>query len=355
MTIDFEKVLEEKKKPVWQEIEKYLDLLVDFPDYCQISPKYAPLANFHQEIASEYPQRKGKYLRPSLVLLVASAMGFPEKKAVKTAAAMQISNEWILCHDDIEDDSLQRRGKPTLHKIYGKELAINAGDALHVLMWKILRDNEKIIGPAKTMAILDEFFHMLNRTTIGQTIEIKWAQESEFNLNDDDIFFISESKTSYYTIAGPMRLGGILAGATNKQLKLIYKFGQPMGRCFQIIDDLLDITSDFAGLKRQTGNDIYEGKRTIMLIHLFRTIRGKDKKLFLNIMKKTRAEKTISEVKWIITMMEKYGSLDYGQQLAQKLAHQAKKIFDEKLGFLSHQPARNQLKAGIDFITKRLH
>lgn len=355
MKVNFEKVLAEKKKLVWREIKSYLDSLIDFPDYCQIPSQYAPLASFHQKLVSEYPRRKGKYVRPTLVLLVASAMGFPEKKAIKTTAAMQVSEDWILNHDDIYDNSLERRGKPVLHRIYGKELAINAGDALHVLMWKILRDNEKAIGLTKTMAILDEFYRMLNRTTLGQTVEIKWTQENKSNLTDEDIFFILESKTAYYTIAGPMRLGGILAGATNKQLEAIYKFGQPLGRCFQIADDLLDLTSDFAGLKKQTGNDIYEGKRTIMLMHLFRTVKGKDRARLTKIMAKPREKKTAGEVTFVIELMRKYGSLAYGQKLAKKLAAQALKLFEKELGFLSYQPARDQLKAGIDFMVNRKH
>jgi geranylgeranyl diphosphate synthase type II len=351
--VDFKKVLAQKRKIVWQEIKKNLNSLIKFPRYCRIPPRYSSLAHFHQNIVSEYPRRKGKYLRPTLVLLVASAMGFPEKKAIKTAAAMQVSEDWILNHDDIEDDSLERRGKPALHRLYSKELAINAGDSLHVLMWKILRDNEKVIGQDLTMAILDEFYRMLSRTTLGQTVEIKWTQENKPDLTDEDIFFILESKTAYYTIAGPMRLGGILAGASPKQLELLYRFGRPLGRCFQVIDDLLDLTSDFAGLKKQKGNDIYEGKRTIMLMHLFREIKGKDKKQLMRIMKKRREKKNPQEVSWVIDMMKKYGSLRHSRKLAEKLAEQAVKLFEEKLDFLRCQPARNQLKAGISFILKR--
>lgn len=353
MTVDFGEVLAEKKKIVWQEIKGYLDSLLEFPDYCQIPSRYTSLTRFHQKLVSEYPRRRGKYLRPALLLLTASAMGFPEEKAIKTAAAMQVSEDWILNHDDICDDSLERRGEPVLHRLYGKELAINAGDALHVLMWKILRDNENVIGLAKTMAIIDEFYQMLNRTTLGQTVEIKWTQENKPDLTDKDIFFILESKTAYYTIAGPMRLGGILAGATEKQLKLIYKFGQPLGRCFQITDDLLDLTSDFAGLKKQTGNDIYEGKRTIMLMYLFRTAKGKDKARLTEIMAKPRGKKTAKEVNFVIELMRKYGSLAYGQKLAEELTGQALKLFEKKLDFLKYQPARNQLKAGVGFILKR--
>ncbi len=351
--MDFTEVLESKKQTVWQEIEKYLQKPPYFKGKIKIPQKYQQEVKFHWQIVCDYPERKGKYLRPTLLLLTAEAMGFPEKEALKTAAAMQISEDWILAHDDFEDNSLERRGKPTLHRLYGPELAINAADALHIIMWKILKDNEKIIGPQKTFAIMDEFYQMLSKTTLGQTVEIKWTQENRKNLTDEDIFFILEGKTVYYTIAGPMRLGAILAGATPKQLETIYEFARPLGCCFQIQDDLLDLTSDFAGLKKQMGNDIYEGKRTIMLAHLLRQIKGQEKKKLRQILKKMRDEKTQAEVNWVIKMMEKYGSLNYGQSLAEKLASQAKKVFDQKLGFLQKQPAREQIKVGIDFILKR--
>jgi len=353
MRIDFKKVLEEKKEIVWKEIEKYLKGLRKFPSYCRIPSKYQSLVCFHQKIVSEYPQRKGKYVRPALVLLTASAMGFPEEKAVKTAAAMQISEDWILNHDDIEDDSLERRGKPALHRLYGKELAINAGDALHVLMWKVLWDNRQVLGERKAGEIAEEFFQMLNRTTLGQTIEICWTKKNKLDLVDRDILLILESKTAYYTIAGPMRLGAILAGASQKQLESIYEFSKPLGYCFQIRDDILDLTSDFAGLKKQVGNDIYEGKRTIMLSHLLRTAKDGDKKRLLEVMAKKREEKTAKEVDWVIGLMKKYGSLEYAQKLAEKFAQQALETFERKLKFLKYQPARDQLKAGAGFILKR--
>ncbi|MBM3205687.1 polyprenyl synthetase family protein [Candidatus Shapirobacteria bacterium] len=351
--MDFEKVLNAKKELVWQEIEKYLQKPLDLKGPLKIPQKYQKEVNFHWQIVSDYPQRKGKYLRPTLLLLTAQAMGFPEKKAIKTAAAMQTSEDWILNHDDFEDNSLQRRGKSALHRLYNPGLAVNAGDALHIIMWKILKDNEKILGPKKTFLVMNEFYQMLSKTTLGQTVEMKWAKENRRNLTDEDIFFILEGKTVYYTIAGPMRLGAILAGATPKQLELIYEFARPLGCCFQIQDDLLDLTSDFAGLKKQMGNDIYEGKRTIILAHLLRKIKGQEKKKLRQILKKGRDKKTKAEVNWVIKMMGKHGSLNYGKRLAQQLAKQAKKIFEQKLGFLSHQPARNQITSGIDFVLKR--
>ncbi len=355
MKLDFKQVLEKNKALVWPEIKGYLDRFWDFPDFCAIPKKYDGMKKLHAKIMNDYPERKGKYFRPSLVLLTAGAMGYSIKKAIKTAAAMQMSEDWILAHDDIEDDSLERRGKPTLHKIYGKELAINAGDGLHVLMWQALRDNLDIVGEKLGKEIIDEFVTMLSRTVFGQTVEIKWTQENKQNMTDEDVLLILESKTAYYTIAGPMRLGAILASASTKQLQLIYEFAKPLGYCFQIRDDLLDLTSDFEGLKKQTGNDIYEGKRTIMLIHLLRSANKEDKKKLTKILGKSRQNKTEKEVLWTIEMMKKYGSLEYGEKMAAKFAKQARRLFNKNLGFLVKQPARDQLLAGIEFVLNRGH
>ena len=348
--IDFLEVLKQKRNLVWPEIKNYLDRFIDFPEFCQIPLRYKNMVDFHRKIVAEYPERKGKYIRPALVLLTASAMGFPEKKAIKTATAMQVSEDWILNHDDIEDDSLVRRGKPALHRVYGKELAINAGDGLHVIMWRILRDNEKLVGIEKTLKIIDEFLVMLDRTVLGQTVELKWIQENETNLNNEDILFILESKTVYYTIAGPMRLGAILAGANKEEMDKLYQFGRYLGYCFQIQDDLLDLTSDFGGLKKQQGNDIYEGKRTIMLLHLFRNAKSKDKKKLLEIIGKSREEKNEKEVHWVIGLMEKYGSFDYSRRMIARFAKKAEKFFDSELVFLEKQPARNQIRTFITFL-----
>ena len=353
MAIDFEKVLKKKKGIVWKEIQKYLRNPLPLSGSLKIPDQYAKDAALHWRIISDYPQRQGKYLRPTLLILTAEAMGISQEQTVKTAAAMQTSEDWILIHDDFEDDSLARRGKPTLHRIYGPELAVNAGDALQTMMWKMLCDNREVLGPEKTFALLDEFYLMLTRTILGQTAEINWTQKNREDLSDQDCLFIIDGKTVYYTIAGPMRLGAIIADASRQQLNDIYKFAQPLGRCFQIRDDLLDLVSDFRGLKRQVGNDIYEGKRTIMLAHLFRTAKKKDQTKLAEIMNKTREQKSPEEVDFVIELMKKYGSLNYGQKLAEESAKKALEIFEEKLGFLSCSPAREELRAGIDFILER--
>jgi len=353
--IDAIEVLNKNKAILWPEIENYLNWIKDYPEFCQIKSKYQFISDFHFKMVSDYPQRKGKYLRPTLLMLTAQSLGFDLNKSLPTAAAMQISEDWILNHDDIEDQSLERRGLPALHKIYGNELAINAGDNLHDLMWQVLNQNFSQLNLTTAKKIQDEFFTMLNRTVFGQTVEIKWTQENRFDLTEEDILLILESKTGYYTIAGPMRLGAILAGASDFQLKLIYKFGVLLGRSFQIVDDLLDLTSDFAGQKKQQGNDIYEGKRTIMLVHLLNNASSSDLSKLKEILSKTRDQKNPDEISWVITKMTEYGSLEYGKSLAKKFALEAQEIFDHDLKFLNKEPFRSELKSIFDFILTRDH
>jgi geranylgeranyl diphosphate synthase type II len=353
MPVDFKQVLAEKKELIWKEYQKYLlGETKPFYKLDKISDHRAEDQYFWETIM-DYPKRQGKYIRGSLILLVCEAMGISQKKAALTGAAMQASEDWILIHDDLEDASLERRGKPTLHRLHSMPQTVNAGDALHIIMWKMLRDNEQVLGQEKTFKIMDEMNNMLMRTTLGQSVEIKWIEENKLGLSDEDLLFVVGGKTVYYSICGPLRLGGIIAGMSEEQLNLLFEFGVPLGRCFQIRDDLLDLTSDFEGMKKQVGNDVYEGKRTLMLGHLLRKADKADLVKIKGILKKSREEKTGKEVRFVIERMHHYGSIRYGEKKAEELKNQALKIFDEKLGFLDKEPGRSKLKAGIDFILTR--
>ncbi len=342
------------KKDVWPLMQNALKGILDFEECCKIDKKYSSLADFHKEMVDDYPRRQGKYLRPSLVLLICESMGGSREKILNTALAMQLSEEWLLIHDDIEDNGNQRRGFPTLHNIYGKNLAINAGDALHVLMWKVLRNNYEILDKNIADRIMDEFAQMLSRTIFGQTAELKWAQEEKREPTQEDVLYIIDGKTSYYSIAGPMRLGAIGAGAENSQLEKLYKFGQMMGRAFQIKDDLLDLTSDFGGLKKQLSSDVYESKKTVFLIHLLENIEKENKPKLLEILRKSSKEKSIKEVKWVIKSMRQSGSLDYGEKLAKNYSVKALEYLNLELDFINAK-GKQTLADAIDFLVERDH
>lgn len=288
-----QETLERTKKLVFPEIEKYLKDPT-YPSQFGLPDDFKKEVDLYWKINKTYPERKGKYLRPTLTLLTAEALGVETKDIVKTAAAMQLSEEWILIHDDIEDSSNERRNAPTLHKMYGTELAINAGDSLHIIMWKMVNDvGSKGIG--------EEFFKMLMRTALGQGVEQIWTNEKK-KMTDKEYFFVADSKSAYYSIAGPMRLGAILAGANADEIDKITEFGLHLGRCFQLVDDLIDADQDKV-----------EGKKTLVITE----------------------------------------GVDYVSALANKEKDEAKKIFDKDLGFLSSEPARTHLNELIDFILER--
>lgn len=337
MPIDFLKVLAEKKQYVWPELQSYL-------------PKGNDL---HSRMVRDYPERGGKYLRSGLVMTACEAFGGDPKKAQKTAAAMEACQDWILIHDDIQDDSDERRGTPALHKMYGHELALNAGDALHIIQWKMLFDNRQLLGDDITYKLLNEFYVILDKTTIGQTIEMEWIKTKNFNFTENDYYNISDSKTGLYTIIGPMRLGAIIAGASEQQMGALYKFGIPFGRAFQIQDDLLNLVGDPKKYGKEIGGDIFEGKRTLMVAHLLANTTGHEKQKVIDIYSKERAKKTEEDKAWILAMMRERGSIDFGKRKSLEFARLAEELFDKEMAFMTDSPAKQALRAGIEFVAKR--
>ena len=313
--------------------------------------KYAPVFDEHWDIVTDYPARRGKYLRPALVMLMAEAMCGSAEKAVYTATAMQMSEDWILIHDDWEDGSLERRGKPALHRLVSSEIAINAGDTLHECMHRVLCENFRLLDVNLARRVQHEFFLMLGRTTFGQYAEIKWAQENRNDMSEDDVLFTVSGKTVYYTIAGPLRLGALLAGATDDQLQRIYTFSYPLGLCFQIRDDVLDLTGDFEGQKKQQFNDIYEGKRTLILLHLLDHCSAEEHQRIEATLSKPREEKTAAEVQYIRDLMDVYGSIRYAESEAERYATQALALLPE-IDFI-REPYRPLFEGMVEFILHR--
>lgn len=333
--VDFKEILKQKKEIIWPEVQKYLI-------------KEGPYG--YPEIVNEYSKRQGKYGRGTLILLAAEAFGGDPSKAIRTAAAMQLSEDWILMHDDIVDDSDERRGKPALHKIYGNNIVINAGDSLHLKMWHALIENREILGEELTFKVLQEFSRFLEITARGQHFEISLLEDKKplEEVTMEDYEKIIYTKTCEYTIAGPLRLGAIIAGAGEDTLEKIRQIGIPLGKGFQIRDDLLNIVGEGSVYGKEIGGDIFEGKRTGLIIHLLSNTEGEEHQKVLDIMKKPRPEKTSEEVEWIIKMMKEKGSVKHLEDMAKKFAVEAKEKFNE---YFSDLPNKEVFEAAVDFFT----
>lgn len=336
--IDFSRVLEERKPKVYRKIREYL-------------PNKHPRE--HYRIVRDYSDRQGKYLRPALVLLANEMFDGKEEDALLVAAAMQTSEDWILIHDDIEDNSEERRGKPSLHKIYGMELALNAGDALHVIMWKMLRNSERILGNERAKKVFDLMYDLLIRTCEGQYLDISWIVHKKVDISEKEYYEMVDAKAGAYTIYGPIQLGAVVAGASDTQVDSIKDWGIPFGRAFMIHDDVLNLIADKQKYGKEIGGDIFEGKRTLILIHLLKNCSNKEKKKVIKIYLKTREDKTDEERSYVIDLMKKYGSIDYVHKKSLEFANEAKRIFDKHTSILRDSFAKEAIRAGIDFVVKR--
>ena len=348
---EFEEVLKKAREEIMKEEFRYLD-----QEISSISPIInKEVEKQHWRITSEYVRRAGKHIRSTLILLSNEALGGKREEGIKTGAAMEMCENWILIHDDIEDNSLSRRGGETLHVMYDIPLAINAGDSLHLIMWKLLIDNKKVVGEEKAHKIMERFYQILFRTTVGQTAELLLMKKSLEEVKEDDFYYVVDGKTGFYSIAGPLILGSIIAGKDEERIiKSFSEFGLYLGRAFQIADDVLDITSDFRGLKKQKGNDIYEGKRTLLLLHLMKHANSEEKERIKEIMDKPREEKSNEEVEYIISLMEKYKSIEYAMEKAKEFSKKAKEIL-EKMDFFENKEAKDKLMLAVDFIINRDH
>jgi len=300
----------------------------------------------------DYPARPAKGLRPFLCVTTCKAMGGTEADSILTAACVELFQHWILIHDDIEDASELRRGQPTLHRKYTEALALNAGDALHARMWGVLASNEKRLGPEKTLELIDEFSRMVNATTEGQHMELAWVRQRNWNLDESDYYEMCNRKTSWYTIASPCRLGAIIAGASPQDLNRLLQFGLKLGVGFQIQDDALNLVGEESKYGKAKSDDILEGKRTLMLLRLLRVSAPRERSRVLAIMNKPRRRKTGGDVRYVISLMEKYNTIGYSQARAKELMEEALEIAD-KVRWRGDQTSLGLLKSVARFAVER--
>ena len=271
----------------------------------------------------DYPSRPAKGMRPFLCVTTCRAAGGTEDDALLTAACIELFQNWILIHDDIEDGSELRRGEPSLHKKYAEPLALNTGDALHARTWEALLKNKERLGYERTFAVMDEFSRMVNQTTEGQAMELGWVVGKRWDLNERDYFEMCTRKTSWYTVASPCRLGALVAGEEGGVLAALKDYGTSLGVAFQIQDDALNLVGDEKKYGKAKSDDILEGKRTLILLHLIASASPTERDRVLSVMNKARGAKTESDVAFVVSMIDKYDAIGYARKKAAELMKEA--------------------------------
>ena len=319
------------------------------PSEKEIASKKYGLDN-HWRMVIDYPERGGKYVRPGLLLLSCEASGGNLQSALRTAAAMEVSEDWLLIHDDFEDKSLERRGSPALQILHGDELAVNAGDHLHLIMWRILLANHDTLGCELSCRIADSMEGFLQTTCEGQFLELNWTQSGNI-VSEEEYYEMVDRKTGWYTIIGPLQLGAIIAG-NEAALEPLIEFGHNLGRAFQIHDDWLNVFSLKTG--KELGGDILEGKRTLLLIHLVESLKAagdsENLEYVRNVFRMAREEKGKADVERVISLYNEHGCREW---VREHTLHYA----DKALACLNDIPFSDDGKAilrdGVEFIVNR--
>ena len=282
------------------------------------------LATFYRLIR-EYPERGGKGLRGQLLLHVVAAHGTSWRTGLEVAAALELFQNWVLIHDDIEDDSEDRRGAPALHRQVGMPVALNVGDALHVYMWRTLHHLGLSIEIQQQ--IFSEFEWMISRTAEGQHLDLSWVAEGKFDISEADYLEMVTLKTAHYTVICPLRLGAICA-ALEPDTHFI-EAGTDLGVAFQIRDDVLNLMPDITYGKEFAG-DLFEAKRTLILAHLFAHAKNNEHQEVRARLAKPRGEKSEEDIRFILDLIGRYGSLDYAQEVAVARAKKGLSLLTEE-------------------------
>ena len=310
--------------------------------------EYLPAAEpkrYLYDLAADYPRRGGRAFRPSLCIATACAFGVPMEAALRTAASIEIIHNAMLIHDDIEDESEQRRGRPTMHVSEGVPIAINVGDMLSLLAMRPLLDNRYSLGPMLSMRILEETERMARESAEGQALELGWRRDNVTDVAEADYLYMVLKKTCWLTTIHPSRMGALIGSTGALDLDLCIRFGFFLGAAFQIQDDLLNLEGDAKAYGKELGGDIREGKRTLMLIHLWTSANQAERARLREILGRPREQRAGEDVLWVRERMDAYGSVGYARQLAQGLAGAARYEFGRLYGNLPDSRDKRFLEA----------
>ena len=287
----------------------------------------------------------GKKLRPSLAVLSALAVGGQVQCALKTGAAVELIHTFSLIHDDIMDQDDKRRGKPSVHILWGEPMAILAGDTLFSEAYAtVMSSEEDGVSPDKILPALQTLVDSCVKICEGQALDMGFA--GRLDVTEDEYLLMIYKKTAAL-IAAATKAGAILGGGTPEQVEALSEYGRLIGMAFQIQDDYLDVASSEEELGKPVGSDIVEGKMTLLVVHALAKADESDRERLLTILEE-EGDENVSEA---VEIMEKYGSIQYTWKLAQEDVKQAKQLLD----ILEDSPAKDALLQIADFVVERNH
>jgi len=356
MKTDVEKLLEEKASMIDKMIEKYIPREYDKNSLVfSLSPPRFDynLAALNMTVAEpiwNFLDRGGKRWRPSLFLLVVEALGKDFKELLEFAIIPEVIHNGTIIIDDVEDNSELRRGKPCTHKLFGLDIAINAGNAMYYLPFLPLIKNRDKVSAEKLNKIYEIYVREMINISFGQAMDIAWHK----GLADAD----KVSETQYLQMCAyktgtlarmAAKMAAVLCDASEDTVERLGRFAEAIGVAFQIQDDILDLSSsEFAEKKGGRGQDITEGKRSLIVIHTLEKATQRDKKRLIEILNMhATSQKLRNEA---IRILKKYDSISYAKEFARRMVSDSWKEVDR---LLQPSDAKKKLRAFATYLVER--
>ena len=354
--MDIEKFLEEKAPLIDKAIEKYIPrkfsekailFKVNPPKH---SRNVKPLNKVIAEPIWEILDRGGKRWRPALFLIICEALGKNSEDFLDFAIIPEVVHNGTLIIDDIEDASDLRRGKPCTYKIYGVDIAVNAGTAMYYLPLLPLMEKRAKIKPEKLRDIYEVYVQEMINLSMGQAMDIAWHRgiANADEIDEEDYLQMCAYKTG--TLARmAAKIAAVLAGASKELVEKLGHFAESIGIAFQMQDDVLDlIGKEFAEKKGGRGQDITEGKRTLMVIHTLKIASNADKGRLIQILNMHTSDKALRNE--AVFIMQKYNAIEYVRQMSTQIVEESWKEAEQ---LLQASEAKQKLKAFAEFLIKR--
>jgi octaprenyl-diphosphate synthase len=283
-------------------------------------------------------KRKGKQMRPMFVFLSAGLCGEIGDRSHRAATLIELLHTATLVHDDVVDDSNERRGFFSINALWKNKIAVLVGD---YLLSKGLLLSVKH-GDFDLLRIVSEAVSVMSE---GELMQIEKARR--LDISEEIYFEIIRQKTASL-IASCCASGAVSAGADEETVRKMHSFGELIGIAFQIKDDLFDYGPSGV-IGKPTGIDIKESKMTLPLIHVLSNAGYSDRKKIVNIIRNHNTDD--KKVKEVIAFVQQNGGLDYATRCMNSYKDRALKMLDE----FPSSPYRDSIRQLITFTTERKH
>lgn len=300
----------------------------------------------------DYPLRPAKALRPAVCMAACRLLGGALEEVLPSAAAIELMHNAFLVHDDVEDGSELRRGRPTLYRDHGVPVAVNVGDGMLALAMRPLVDNTRHLGAGRALAVLEVFVETARVSAEGQALELAWMRDGAWSLSDADYVRMVYKKTAAYSFVAPAVIGAVVAGAPPDERDRLARFAALLGVAFQIRDDLLNLTAALDAYGKEIAGDLWEGKRTLILLHALRRATPADRARAVAALG-PREARTEDDVAFLLDLVVRTEALASAGDVAVRHAERASRALSPLLRGRAASPHAAFLEGLVDYVVRR--